>query len=301
MSKLKNPLLSFGAKGTLGSALTFQETPPGPLVRTKPLPAYRRTLLQQYQRWDYEDAIYYWETLSTAQKSVYRATASRLHLPIFAAFMRYYLRNLPDIEARYRLDEVHGTVAYDSSKQNLNGVRIGAQPTSGFIGGAYKFDGLDDTVKLGATLFDTLTDGTVEILIKANNPALNSSIISHRKDDSNRLLIFHAGNKWYVYHRAGATTAFFTATLPATRDITHLLMTFGSTGCLFYVDGLYQINSLPGITIGFVDMGVSLYNEIGSRVNGIVQNLKGVLDNYIVWNRILTQEQIRLHSERRYP
>jgi hypothetical protein len=64
----------------------------------------------------------------------------------------------------WKLDETTGTIAADSSGSNLNGTLFGGpvwQPTGGKIGGALKFDGIDDYVQLpiGSTI-NALTDST---------------------------------------------------------------------------------------------------------------------------------------------
>ena len=73
MSKQKNPLVSLGAKGTVGKTLTFQEHHGVKIARTKPIPAYRYTLPQAYQRWLYEDYAHYWTEQNEATRRLYAA------------------------------------------------------------------------------------------------------------------------------------------------------------------------------------------------------------------------------------
>ncbi|GAJ14702.1 unnamed protein product, partial [marine sediment metagenome] len=50
MAKLKKPLLSLGARGTIADTLTFQKRQGIDLVKRKPVPSQPRTLPQMYQR-----------------------------------------------------------------------------------------------------------------------------------------------------------------------------------------------------------------------------------------------------------
>ncbi|MBA7715055.1 hypothetical protein ES703_124093 [subsurface metagenome] len=96
MTKLAKPLLSLDAHGSIGNAITFLRRPGSTIAMKKPVPFDRQTLLQQYQRWLYQDAGWYWQALTMNQKAHYRADGARSHMSAYPAFLRYYLRNQPD-------------------------------------------------------------------------------------------------------------------------------------------------------------------------------------------------------------
>jgi hypothetical protein len=69
----------------------------------------------------------------------------------------------PNLVGWWKLDETSGDIAYDSAGQN-DGVAYGGpvwQPTGGKVGGAIRFDGVDDYVRLPiGSLIGSLTDST---------------------------------------------------------------------------------------------------------------------------------------------
>ncbi|MBA7712379.1 hypothetical protein ES703_121353 [subsurface metagenome] len=150
MPKLKNPVLSLGATGTLAESITFTRRRKTNIVEKKPVPTYRRTLPQNYQRWDYEDGIFYWHALTDAQRQEWRSKATRYHMTGFAYFMRWYLLNLPDLLGRWHLDTVSAAQTPDSSKNTNTGTVFGASLTDGYIDHCLSFDGVDDFVKCGS-------------------------------------------------------------------------------------------------------------------------------------------------------
>lgn len=144
MAKIKSPVLSLGATGTVADAITFTRRRHTNIAEKKPTPAYRFSLPQAYQRWDYQDGIAYWHALTNAQKQAYKTAGSRFHMPGFSYFMRYYLNNLPGILGRWRLDSLSGSLLLDTASNKNHMTNIGSIITTAVIGNGIFFDGLND-------------------------------------------------------------------------------------------------------------------------------------------------------------
>ncbi len=78
MSKLKSPLFSLGAHGSIGDALTIQRRNRGSFARKKPIPTDPKTDLQLAQRQIYRDAVDKWNALSPEEKEAWRGVCPGL-------------------------------------------------------------------------------------------------------------------------------------------------------------------------------------------------------------------------------
>lgn len=301
MAKLKAGLLSLGARGTIGDAVTFQERGQVNFARTKPIPQYRRSLAQNYQRWDYEDAIFFWKSLSDVQKAEYRTLGSKLGLTAFAYVIRLYLRTLPDLAGRWRLDEGSGAVAYDSSKQGNNGAIIGASPDTGVIDGAYRFDGINDLVSIAhSSSLSPITGLTIELFLKSE-VGTTDRILS--KACFPAWIAPHAQYELLIlpteYRFCGAINGVYRHTkggTPTTAKI-HLAGTYDGTWMRLYQNGLAVgiPSNWPGSLGSYpqpLTFGASL---------PIASYLQCLEDHVTIYNRPLDPAQILNHSERRYP
>lgn len=165
MGKLKQPLFSLGAHGSLGDALTYQERHQQTFVRKKPTPRQPSTLAQIYHQWDYQDYASLWHSLSAAEKQQYESDARRSRITGFNLWMRNSLNDLPNLLLRAYLDEGEGAVANDSSRGGHNGTLIAPTWVDGRLGKALSFDGIDDFVNFGQSLdLAPKRDFSVEIL-----------------------------------------------------------------------------------------------------------------------------------------
>ncbi|MBA7589265.1 hypothetical protein ES708_31346 [subsurface metagenome] len=93
MAKPKSPLLSFGARGTIGGALTFQKRGRTTIVRQKPIPENPRSEAQLAQRQKYKEAVASWHSLTPEQKEAWRGICPGL--TSYQCFMRSELKYMP--------------------------------------------------------------------------------------------------------------------------------------------------------------------------------------------------------------
>ncbi|MBA7588608.1 hypothetical protein ES708_30671 [subsurface metagenome] len=78
MAKPKTPLLSMGARGSIGDTLTFQKRGRLTIARQKPIPTDPQTDLQLAQRQVYRDAVADWNALTPEEKEAWRGVCPGL-------------------------------------------------------------------------------------------------------------------------------------------------------------------------------------------------------------------------------
>jgi len=301
MAKLKQPLLSLGAAGTLGGVLTFTKPDSKGRVRRKPIPTYTNTLVQQYQRWDYQDAVHFWYSLTPAQKTAFRPTASRFHMTTFAAVVRYYLRNLPDLLARWRLDRPMIATTPDSSKNTNTGTVFGCSPASGIIGDAFYFDGINDSVHFPTPInspsgnwtliehYKTYPGFTVDL------PAISDVHCANSRNNNGgfSVVLFGGFVRPTIESLAGHNVIQWAC--PWGDDEWHTIsVTYDGTTYKLFTDGVFRGQ------VVFAWQPAQFNFRLGVRNDGW-GSLKGTLDNVCYYNRVLSDAQILQHSRRRYP
>lgn len=149
MAKPKSPLLSLGAKGSIGNTLTYQELPGVHILRYTPYPTNVKSPAQIKQRSIYTIACWLWAILTPAQKEAYRSLATRARLNIFSYYMKTQLNGLPLSTLFLPIHTGSGNIAYDDSPNENNGIITGAGWRQGTRKPNLYFDGLNDGVDLG--------------------------------------------------------------------------------------------------------------------------------------------------------
>ena len=165
MAKLKAPLLSLGAHGTIADAITIQRRARGRFVRDKPIPSQPHTDRQEWHRYLYKQACQYWQTLTSNQKRQWETDARPYHMTGFAYFMRYQLRQLKHLLVCYPFDEPFGIYIKDFSGNLRHGTIYGALHVPGLINKALWFDGINDYVLCNTGQLNLL-NWTVELIVK---------------------------------------------------------------------------------------------------------------------------------------
>ncbi|MBA7710483.1 hypothetical protein ES703_119426 [subsurface metagenome] len=301
MAVPKTPLFSLGAHGSLGGTLTFQRQGRRTIARKKPIPTDRYTLLQAYQRFDYQDYSALWHSLSTAQKEQWATNARPLGISGFNYWIRDRLTTLPDIAARYHLDSKSGATVFDSSKNANHATAIGAYPTPGLIDNAFFFDNVDDrvTIPYDPTIqgFDVIT---LEAFAYPFAPAKCYLIFTQAGGvyDGYRLIItggklnFRFGSldlAWYSI--TGATTL-------QPKRWYHCAATYDNSHLHIYLDG---IEDQTPVAVAGKDIAASANPVIiGNHVTP-VNPANGLIDHAVIYNRVLTATEILRHSKRRWP
>lgn len=301
MTKVKNPVYSLGAKGSLGDAISFRKSRSVSIAEKKPKLPYFLTLPVQYQRWLYEDYAYLWTQQSQAIKDFYRASGGRHHLTAFQYWMKYQLTNLPDIAGWWKLDEKTGAIAYDSSRNSNHGAIIGAGPAIGVIDGGYFFDGVNDriTVPHSESLSISGYHLSMEMGLSPRTlvPAPLTRIITSKLPwgPGFRINTDLTGLGFTVHTTNGALTVTWPAPLVAYKEY-HVTGTYDGVQILLYLD------AVP--TVPLAENGALVINALPFYIgtnSALNRYSSGVFDNIILRDRTLDQTEITRHSARRWP
>ncbi|MBA7587942.1 hypothetical protein ES708_29990 [subsurface metagenome] len=78
MAKPKSPLLSLGARGSIGDTLTFQKRGRLTIARQKPIPTDPKSPAQLAQRQVYREAVAAWNALTPEEQEAYRGVCPGL-------------------------------------------------------------------------------------------------------------------------------------------------------------------------------------------------------------------------------
>jgi hypothetical protein len=97
LTKPKNPLFGFSARGTIGKVLTFRTRTNQTIAETKPIPTDARTSDQLAWRTMYQLATDLWHQLSPSEQATWRTMGVRHKLTGYAMFMSQALRPNPGI------------------------------------------------------------------------------------------------------------------------------------------------------------------------------------------------------------
>lgn len=301
MSKLKQPVISLEAHGTIGNSLTLKRRRGKDLAVRKPIPAYRRTLPQLYQRWDYQDGIAYWATLTPAEKQIYKSNGAKHHMTGFAYFMGYYLKNLPHMVGRWHLDRRSDAIVPDTSKNNNPGTLVGATYTDAVIAEGARLDGIDDYINLGnKAIFNQPQWTLMCFLYRMAISGFDEFLWGKASGVVEQLLVYTvlANNlnfRWWntVGGRHTLTTP---GTILAGRWY-HIACSFDGQFSRIYLDGTLVATG-PDES-AFTPVATDRELWLGRAYNAYKGNKK--IDEAIYLDYALPQPDILRHAERRYP
>ena len=301
MAKLKNPLLSFDAHGSLGDGLTFRRHAGGTVAEKKPRLPYFLTLPSQYQRWLYQDYVYLWHQQSIATKQFYATAGSRHHLTGYQYWMKYHLATLPDIAGLWYLDEKSGSVAHDASRYHTHGTIVGASPTDGLIAGAYDFTPVS-YIEIPCPQLDfTSQDFSLIARIYLDDLSSNISILSRGlfKVDGHELFIINDGRMSFRTSQLGtyqeSRTAFGSITTGSWFTVG---FSRNGTSVKPYINGVVD-TTYPGTHTNPLTCARTC--KIGTRDDKASYPFDGKIDHVIVFCRALTAAEHLRHSLRRWP
>lgn len=301
MAKLDNPLLSFGAHGSIGNALTFQKRNRGTMARKKPTPTDPYSLPQAYQRWLYQDYAEYWHSLTAAQKQQWETDARRQRITGFNYWMSTHLKTLPDIAAMWRLDERSGNTAIDFSPNANHATIFGASHVPGIIDYALSFDGLDDYLMIGKPAsLDITTDITIDFFLKVDALPVTHVYITKDALGATRQLYLGSSNGKMIYYLNinGVWTGFIPAVPWLSLDTWHYVCAQydGSTMTLIVDDNIQTLAAPGAITIKDADWRLASTDKPADP-----RFTRCIFDHLAIYTRILNATTRQAHSERRYP
>jgi hypothetical protein len=205
----------------------------------------------------------------------------------------------------WKLDEISGKIAVDSSSKGNNGIlRGGPQWINGMINGGLQLDGLDDYVDLPIGLvISSLTDCTIAFWV-------NFTGFDPEEDDWQHIFDFGNGTSDYIFLTpnggSGGPVSFairttevgaednVTGTNPLRSGWHHVAVTISEANrtIIMYIDGTV-IASNTNVENKLSDLGFTRNNWFGrSQFYVSDPQFEGSLDDFYIYNRALLQEEI---------
>jgi len=190
----------------------------------------------------------------------------------------------------WTFDEQTGSTAYDYISSNI-GTLINS-PTwvsSGKIGGALQFDGVDDYVNIGSTNFPSgASDRTVSAWVKVPTTANLSgypTIFSYGTADTGkrfRLAIYNTGKPYIEIYGSGLV-----ASTTINDDTWHHIVAIQSSGAQYiYIDGVLS-SPVGSLTLNTVLSSASI-GMLGSSYY-----MSGLIDDVRIYNYVRGADQIK--------
>ena len=201
-----------------------------------------------------------------------------------------------------KFDEGSGSIATDSSPFKNNGTIYGAIWADGKFGKALSFDGVDDYVEVvGASVLDTIkTRNAVYTFSAWINPlAIRTMQIFQRassSSDRHGFALASDGSIRLSHYDGSAWKAVGSA--PISPGWHHVAAVFNTRDDMrVYVDGVEFTTSSP-----HVYAYTWSYLEIGRHSNYYNDWFYGVIDEVLIFNRVLSEEEIKaLYRGGRFP
>jgi len=200
--------------------------------------------------------------------------------------------------------DISGTRAKDRSGNNNHGTVTGAISTSGKIGQALTFDGVDDVVSVaGGGGLNALQSGTITFWTRWNgtqDPGYSNSVygaVTGRQYDSNwsnHIIGLdsadpdsgHVITNLYQWDTPVVTGA----TVVGNNIWRHVAVTYQSGNQVLYIDGKQDDT---GNTVGTINDFSSIPLTIGAWIDSGDSYLFGNIDDIRVYNRILSATEIK--------
>lgn len=207
-------------------------------------------------------------------------------------------RNLPialerELVARYGFTTKEGGHVADETGRGYDGAVQGAEWTEhGKIGGAYRFDGIDDRINITKELPDS-SSFSVSVWVKYQGQGADGGIFSDYDGRSGNDIMFSLTGPGSVHIRADKNGARLKSHVSFTRELTedwhHIVWTMAPSKSTVFLDGK------PTGEVG--EKGSNFGNHgayIGFSNDGSQWTyFKGFIDELMIWNRALSESEVR--------
>ena len=292
MSKVKAPLLSTHATGSLSKSLTFSKFRNTTVAKRIPTHPDARTLPQLYQRWRFVDARFYWWSLSQAQRDQYEYNARSLNMTGWAYFLSIYLKNPLDQVLWLRHDTIAAGITPDFSAKGNHGTVFGANLAPGIIDNALNFDGIDDYIECGsAPNLNFTTQFTTACHIYLNELGWWHPLIQKDNGSTKREWGFWISNTNQLRLELWTADGCFTTNANTTLELHtwyHAAWTYDGAYNRLYLNG--KLDMTPSAATGAI-LTTDQRVEVGARVTGNNWG-KGKLDEPRLYTRCATPKHI---------
>jgi len=301
MAKTKRPLLSLGAHGTLGGALTYQSHPGGSTVRSKPKLPTHRTLKQVYHQWHFQDYLHWWQALTPAERVAYRSASSGKNRTQVAQFMASHLRLRQDVVLECHMDDVAGDKVWDTSPNLNHAPNDGALVKTGLIHNCLHFPTPDIEITFPAMPAFVCQD-EVTLIMRLKVPKTVVDVSKYTwvltRGTTYRVRVYERTDevkfKIETYHYGlSSSTSSSGYDFPFDQWFTYAF-TYKSPAVSVYLDGEH-VSGSPWTRTGQINAEPASSLSIGKNA------YTGYWDEFVIFNRCLSQAEIRMASNRRYP
>ena len=323
MAKTKGPLLSLEAHGTLAKTLNYSAKKSGSQVRKHHYPQKKVTGAQWTQRHIMGMLTARWQTLTDEEKAPYIASA-KIAKPVITGF-NYFVRVAQTdlkthlgLELYYTMDEDTGDTVYDHSGQGINGTLVPTYPSNApkrvpSLNTQYynclNFDGLDDNINTGESFVSTFRDSfSIGFWFKPGEgrPAYdyNAFGLQHAAATICKGGPTRGGKITFVYGAGGVYKATLTKTpifqAGGTQWTWIIFTLLKNTQANIYVNGALQpLDDEYNGDLSAIDFDT--FDTVNAFVVGCLNYsghypfnpFKGLLDEFIIWNRIPGTEEIK--------
>ena len=213
--------------------------------------------------------------------------------------------SIPPLEfgmlAHWSFDETNGTILHDSSGNDLNGTLNGFNnPWSpGRKGGSLRFDGVDDHITFaGITQLNDIRPLSFSGWLKLDHNG-SGYVFAKRSLSQGYWRFFASGpsKNWLVRSTTGSAPALQTAEATPFFHWQHITLTWNGllTGqnTKLYIDGSEQMSITRTAGTGQIVSDVGNLFTLGNRPEGNSSYFKGWMDDFRIWNRVITQNEIQ--------
>ena len=197
----------------------------------------------------------------------------------------------------WSFDEGAGQTAYDASDEGNNGTIHGAKWTKGKEGSALQFDGVDDYVEVPHDSSLAPPEMTLEMWIKFNNFDKDLMIVDKAQWLASGYYIkyYKAGDLLYAEAFDGDgnrhTANFWGIGEGQENKWFHIAFTSGNGYIKSYKNGIFQHQKAIGDIVANSD---NLVMPISGMLNGLIDEVR-------IYNRALSEEEIRYHYNHTLP
>ena len=201
----------------------------------------------------------------------------------------------------WKFDETNGTVAYDSSGNGNDGnLTNGPTWTSGKIGGALSFDGVDDRVRLPHNILNGQIDVTVSFwfLESQNNTDHHHFISAASSTESNRFLLAVNSDGEFNYNDNDSSDIkrIVYQYSESLTNWSHIVLTRSISGAKLFIEGSLKTNeSFANTHFNIAQNGLWIGGDQDSVGGGwsTTQQLNGLLDDLRIYDRALSAAEVQ--------
>lgn len=194
----------------------------------------------------------------------------------------------------WKFDEGSGVTAGDSVGDNDGTLINGPVWTTGQVGGALSFDGINDYVDLGSVNINIPGDFTITAWIKAIQSRSNYRVILSKgpKNTGHYEIYLNIGTGELKFY-SNDIGDIGSGRIVDDNTWHHITVTYNGANIKFYVDG--NLESSPSASGSITSENEIFY--IGRQIIDSSMPFNGLIDEVAVFDRALTLEEIQQHYQ----